>query len=298
MAVGIGANTAVFSVVNAVLLEPLDYPESDRLLQVWETDTRQSTFEDPISPVDLQDWREQAATLSEIAGYGYEALALAGDGPPERIVGIETSDNFFAVLGVEPALGRTFAADEEGPGHRVAVLGNALWRNRFAADPEVLGRSITLGGLPYVVIGVMPEGFAFPSAGELWVPFAFDVGQMSHGRSPRRGGRSYRDRRWHARDLHALAGPTPHEPGWRRPSTASDAPFSGIGAAGRWRRTPITRRAGAASPSPGSPHGGFARLLERSQPLGRHGSSQPQSTGPSKLHVPGSGNCVHGLRPA
>jgi len=181
MAVGIGANTAVFSVINAVLLQPLDYPQADRLLQVWESDARQGSFEDPISPLDLEDWQEQSTTLAEIAGFGYEALALTGDGPAERIVGIETSDNFFATLGVEPALGRTFAIGEEGPGNRVVVLGNSLWRSRFAADPEVLGRSITLGGLPCVVIGVMPEGFAFPSAAELWTPFTFDVGQMSRG---------------------------------------------------------------------------------------------------------------------
>jgi putative ABC transport system permease protein len=181
MALGIGATSAVFSVINAVVLRPLDYPDPQRLLQIWETNRRVGSLEDPVSPVDLRDWRAQSETLESIAGYGYQALAISGDGRPERLVAIETTADFFTALAVEPALGRSLEPGEEGPQHRVAVLSDRLWRGRFGADPSVIGREITLAGLPYLVVGVMPRGFAFPSAAELWVPYTFDVGQLSRG---------------------------------------------------------------------------------------------------------------------
>lgn len=181
MALGIGATTAMFSIVDAVLLRPLDYPQSERLVQLWETDRADGSLEDPVSPVDLRDWQAQSTSLESIAGYGYQALSLSGDGTPERLIAVETSASFFEVLGTEPALGRTFHPEEEGPAHRVAVLSHGLWSRRFGADPGILGESLTLNGTPYVVIGVMPEGFAHPSSAELWVPFTFDVEQLSRG---------------------------------------------------------------------------------------------------------------------
>lgn len=181
MALGIGATTAVFSIIDAVLLQPLDYPEAERLVQVWETDRADGALDDPVSPVDLKDWQAQSSALEAIAGYGYQALSLSGDGTPERLIAVETSATFFDVLGTEPAVGRTFTPDEEGPAHRVAVLSHGLWNRRFGADPGIIGRSLTLSGAPYVVIGVMPEEFAHPASAELWVPFTFDAAQLSRG---------------------------------------------------------------------------------------------------------------------
>ncbi len=180
MALGIGATTAVFSVISAVVLQPLDYPEPDRLVQVWETNRRNGNLREPVSPVDLQDWRAQATTL-DIAGFSYQALALSGDGRPERLIAVEVSPDFFDVLGVSPAQGRGFRTNEQGPSSRIAVVSHGLWTRRFGTDPALLGQTIVLGGLPYTVVGIAPEGFGFPSSAELWVPFTFDVEQLSRG---------------------------------------------------------------------------------------------------------------------
>jgi putative ABC transport system permease protein len=181
MALGIGAACAVFSIINAVVLRPLDYPQPEELLQVWETNRRVDSHEDPVSPVDLRDWQAQSTTLEHLAGYSFQALALSGDGRPERLVAVETTPELFDVFSIEPALGRALAPGEDGPQARVAVLSDRLWRGRFGADAGIVGRAIILGGLPYVIVGVMPPTFAYPPAAELWVPYTFDVDELSRG---------------------------------------------------------------------------------------------------------------------
>ena len=166
LALGIGANTAIFSLVNGVLLRPLPYPQSDRLVA--------STAYFPKGP--LKVMREQSRTVDP-AGYEDNAeFNLTGQGEPVRIIGNEVTANFFAVLEEKAALGRTFQYGEDQPGRdRLVILSHALWEQRFRSDPSIVGRSITLEGVDRVVAGVMPGHFRFPSPEtELWIPLNFD----------------------------------------------------------------------------------------------------------------------------
>jgi putative ABC transport system permease protein len=172
LALGIGANAAIFSVVNAVLLRPLPYPEPERL--VWLLGNfRRDNSTAHINPLDFLDYREQNRTFEHLAAYSPDTsdVALTGSGEPERLRGDGVSANFFDLLGVKPALGRTFVPeDEEAERNRAVVLGYGLWQRRFGGDPSIIGRTITLDGHSYNVIGVMPAGFKPPRASDLWVP--------------------------------------------------------------------------------------------------------------------------------
>ena len=181
LALGIGINTAIFSVFNGVLLQPLPYPEPGRLLQVWEE--RGAGQLNTVSAVNWVDWRAGARNLESIAVYGYEALTLTGEGEARRLVGSLVSEGFFETLGVAPLLGRAFLPEEDRPGAGdVVVLSHGLWERSFGADPEVLGRSLTLNAEPYTVVGVMPSTFAFPgSAVDLWMPHAIDLAAEERG---------------------------------------------------------------------------------------------------------------------
>ena len=172
LALGIGANSAIFSVVNAVLLRPLPFAEPERLDQIHSTIDEFGDI--PVSPPDFMQLREETRAYEELAAYTFSSPNLTGNGDPVRLNGSAVSAPFFDVLAVRPALGRTFAADESEPGReRVAVLGHALWRERFAGSPSVIGQTVQLDGEPYEVIGVMPEGFHFPGERELWVPLQY-----------------------------------------------------------------------------------------------------------------------------
>jgi len=174
LALGIGANTAIFTVVNAVLLRPLAFPEPDRIVRVLEFNRRHggSVF---VSPVNFEQWRKQSRSFTHIAALWPKSFVLAGD-RPERLLGGTVSPGFFEVLGIRPALGRTFAADEETAGRdQVVILADGLWKRRFGSDPAVLGRTITLNGASFLVAGVMPEDFSFPSRRiDLWAPLVLD----------------------------------------------------------------------------------------------------------------------------
>jgi putative ABC transport system permease protein len=155
LALAIGANTAVFSVVQAVFLRPLPYREPDRLVVLWEHKGGQDWL---VSPANFLDWRERSGAFEELALVQPVAVALTGGDEPERVRGARVSPGFFRALGVEPALGRGFLASEEEPGaDRVAVLAHGLWRRRFAADPAVVGATISLDSSAYKVVGVLPE---------------------------------------------------------------------------------------------------------------------------------------------
>lgn len=174
-AVGIGATTASFSVADHVLLRPLPFPESDRLVRMWQDQTFRGYPRMELSPSNFLDWKQAATTVSGMAAYTTRSTNLVGQGEPERLEGAVVSGDLFAVLGVQALLGRALvSADDDPRSPQTAVLSEALWRTKFAADPAVLGRAIVLDDQPYVVVGVMPPGFEFPARDvEIWTTFRF-----------------------------------------------------------------------------------------------------------------------------
>lgn len=163
LALGIGANTAIFSVVDAVLLQPLPYPDPNRLVYVSEFWPHEPPVHTVVTP-DFANWQEHNSVFQEMAAYGGDRrLELRSTGEPEAVEGVNVSEGFFAVLGVQPLLGRSFLPKEERPGgRRVVILGHALWQERFGSEPGAIGKSITLDGQEYMVVGVLPAGFRFP----------------------------------------------------------------------------------------------------------------------------------------
>jgi predicted permease len=166
LALGIGANTAIFSVINAVLLRPLPYKDPDRLVEISENNPKQGTHWFAVAPGNFLDWQKQNHVFERMAIFGVfsEEFYLAGEGQPEQLQGRRVSASFFPLLGVQPILGRTFLPEEDGPGHRVVVLTYDIWGRHFASDPNVIGHQITLNGESYTVVGVMPKGFQTLSA--------------------------------------------------------------------------------------------------------------------------------------
>lgn len=176
LALGIGANTAVFSVIDAVLLRPLPYPNWDRLVMVWERvrlPQYQNDENDP-SPGNYADWKSQNEVFEDIAAIRYHSFNLTGEGEPVRVEGEGVSASFFSVLGSNAALGRVFTPEEDRPGGpRVVVMAYGLWASRFGSDARILGKTILLDGESYTVVGVMPANFHFPDPDDqLWVPLA------------------------------------------------------------------------------------------------------------------------------
>jgi putative ABC transport system permease protein len=178
LALGIGANSAIFSVVHAVLLRPLPYEESDRLVRVYHlTDTGNRTV---MSPANFRDVRQHSRTLEELSFYFAGNPTLTGVGDPAQLRGAMVGAHFFEVFRTKPLLGRTFLPEENEPGRtRVAVLGHAFWQQRFGSDAAVIGRTITLDGEPYEVVGVMPQEFGYPADRDVWTPLEYDAPFMS-----------------------------------------------------------------------------------------------------------------------
>ncbi len=176
LALGIGANTAVFTLVDAALLRPLPFPEPERLMVLWESQQAQGKERERVSAANYLDWRRESRAFTELTAWIGWGLAITGSGEPEELTAIRASSNLFRLAGTAPALGRGFAAEEETPGRdRVVVLSHALWTGRFGADPGIVGRTLNLDGEPHQVIGVMPASFRFPDdAGvTMWLPLAF-----------------------------------------------------------------------------------------------------------------------------
>ena len=175
LALGIGASTAAFSVVHAVLLRPLPFPEQERLFVAWKRDATTSNPFVELSVADFRDWQAQSRSFESLAampttvyGYGY---VLTGRGEPVQLESAKVTGRFFGVLGARAAVGRVFdEADDRVGGPAVAVLSDRLWRERFGASPEVVGRTITLNQTAFNVVGVMPPAFNFPSGVDLWIP--------------------------------------------------------------------------------------------------------------------------------
>lgn len=171
LALGIGANTAIFSVVNAVLLRALPYPEPGRLVRFWESNPVRGWLEFAASAPNFADWRKQQSVCEQLAAYEFNTLNFTGSGEPERVAALRVTANLFSVLGVAPAHGRDFLPEDEQSGrNHVAILSDGLWRRRFGADPNLIGRQIQLGGESYTVVGVMPPRFQLTQGTELWTP--------------------------------------------------------------------------------------------------------------------------------
>jgi putative ABC transport system permease protein len=185
LALGIGATTGIFRLVNTVLLRSLPYQEPERLVRLYDVYAPLSVRTGNVSPVDVVDWRAEARTLAGIATLNSSSMALTGMGEPDVLRTGLASVNLFDLLGVQPVLGRTFRPGEDVVGnHRVAVLSHEAWRGRFGADPGVVGRTITLSGFAYQVIGILPPGFQDPRGGtppDLWRPLALNLTPEARG---------------------------------------------------------------------------------------------------------------------
>ncbi len=179
LGLAIGANSAIFSVVNAVLLRPLPYLHSEQLVRVFGSQPQLDLA--PTSPANFLDWKEHNEVFERIAAYVGKGFNLTGGDRPERVIGARVSADLFQVLGVQLVLGRAFTVEEDAAGNnQVVVLGHEFWQRRFGADPDIVGQTITLNEKPYTIIGVMPPGFAFPNARtQVWTPIAFTPGERA-----------------------------------------------------------------------------------------------------------------------
>jgi putative ABC transport system permease protein len=189
LALGIGANTVIFSVVDAVLLRPLPYPNSDQLVMLWQGGRSSNELGRlPVSPPELMDYREQNQAFQRLAAYTMADVNLSGTGEPERLRATVVSSDWFAALGIQPMTGRVFLDNEHIPGqNNSVVLSYGLWQRRFGGDPNLLGQTLVLNGRAHTVAGIMPAGFRFPAEAELWLPLALRPEQLS----PRQRDRHY-----------------------------------------------------------------------------------------------------------
>jgi len=183
LALGIGANTAIFSIVNALLLRPLPFPQPEQLVQVWEVSRQSGNEEFDVALANLADWRAQSQSFGRLAAYETADFSLTGGDEPERLFGLNVTANYFKVIGVPAAQGRDFRDDEDRPGApRVAIISHGFWQRRFAAGPNILGQTIKLNSESYNVIGIMPAGFAFPySTVEVWTPMRVEPATVNRG---------------------------------------------------------------------------------------------------------------------
>src|SRR5580692_4593282 len=182
LAIGIGPNTAIFSVVNAVLLQPLSYPNPDRLVEL-ELSSPQGNG-DITSIPKFMVWREQTQAFDSVAAYDFSGpgVNLTGGDRPEQVKGIHVSADYFRVFGAPIAIGRTFTAEEDRPGGpAVVVISNALWRSRFGRDAGIVNRTIDLGGEPYVIVGVLGPSFLSDPRSDVWLPLKPDPNSIDQG---------------------------------------------------------------------------------------------------------------------
>lgn len=173
LALGIGACTAIFSVVNGVLLQPLDYPQPDRIVVIRETNLP-AFPEFAVSPPNYLDWEKQTKSYACLAAYSGSQINLTGEGEPQRLIGVKATAHYFDVYGIKPVLGRWFVPEEDAPGkNHVVVLSHPFWQRVFGGERKVIGRSIQLNGEPYTVIGIAPPGFGQASKVDTWTPMGF-----------------------------------------------------------------------------------------------------------------------------
>ncbi len=183
LALGIGANTAIFSVVDAVLLAPLAYPEPDRLMMIWGINSSSNADQQPASVPDYDDLKEQSRAFDEIAASRSQAFNLTGGDEPERVSGARVTVNMFSTLAVKPVVGRDFLESEGLAGAEpVVILGHSLWQQRFGADPAIVGRALNVDGKSYTVVGVLPKEIYYPAQDtNLYVPFIPQPNEIVRG---------------------------------------------------------------------------------------------------------------------
>ncbi|MGD0362452.1 MAG: ABC transporter permease, partial [Bryobacteraceae bacterium] len=182
LALGIGANAVLFSVINAVLLRPLPFPDPARLVQIWESNVSRGRTAEVVSPYNFVDWQKQSTAISEMAVYEFASLALNTRAGPERMDAAFVSSRFFRVFRMAPQLGRTFSPEDDYPGSHSVIISYRAWQRHFNSDPRIAGKPITLDGEPFTIIGVMPAAFRFPALGtDLWGTPAFDLKSRSRG---------------------------------------------------------------------------------------------------------------------
>ena len=182
LALGIGATTAIFSVLDRVVLRPLPYPDPDRLAMVWEANDGKALSHERISPVNFVDYRGLSQVFEDSAAWWYPQLTLTETGhEPLRVAAVETTPNLFSVLGVQPILGAGFPQAPAYSRERIAVISHRLWRERFGGDPSIVGKNIALNGPLFTVVGVMPQGFQYPNDTDVWHRLTWDVAQHSRG---------------------------------------------------------------------------------------------------------------------
>ena len=172
LALGIGANTAIFSALDQTVIRPLPYRQPDRLAMLWEDFSAFGVPKGRVSPATFLDWRRRTRTFEQVAAYaGPRNMDVSGGGPPEEVLGMSVTANLLPLLGVPPLAGRTFSQSEEGPDRKVIVLSYRLWQRRFGGAPGLVGKTVLMNGEGYTVIGIMPRGFAYPDRDtELWMP--------------------------------------------------------------------------------------------------------------------------------
>jgi putative ABC transport system permease protein len=175
LALGIGANTAIFSSVYALLLKPLPFPELNRVVAVWDSYPSRGVLRNEVALPNYLDWRAQNQSFEQLALYSWWSVNLTGIEPPERIQGFRVTANFLTTLGVKPVMGRDFTEEENQPGKEtVAILTDNLWQRRFGGDPNILGKTITLDSVTYTIVGVMPASFRYPANAEFYSPIALN----------------------------------------------------------------------------------------------------------------------------
>ncbi len=178
VALGIGANTAIFSVVNAVMLRPLPYDHPDRLVWIAEKNDTLNLPTFGASVLNYLSWKEQSRTFESMGAFGFATFNLTDSGDPEQLTGGTVTPSLLPLLGIKPVLGRSFADDEDRPGSaRVAMIGEGLWKRRFGGDPAIVGRHLTLNGIDTAVVGIAPASLALLSNGDLWMPMTIDPGR-------------------------------------------------------------------------------------------------------------------------
>jgi putative ABC transport system permease protein len=177
VALGVGANTTIFSVVNALLLRPFAYETTPRVVMVWERGVDQTNNRNSVAPANYMDWRDQTKVFEELAAYNSQHFSLNEGEQPERVPGARVTPSLFRVLASHAERGRTFSEEEGKPGaDQVVLIKHSLWRERFGSDPDIVGRSVRIDNRPRTVVGVMPDEFDFPlNACEVWAPLAFDA---------------------------------------------------------------------------------------------------------------------------
>src|SRR5271168_542170 len=191
LALGIGANTAMFSLAEAFLLHPVPLEHADRLVALVDshTDANGISFgqdQSPVAPATYFEWKKETRSFDEMAAYAWDELNLTGNPAPQKVQSFQVTANFFETIGVHPQIGRMFLPEEEEPGKdQEIILGHALWQQRYASDPGVVGKNIKVNGRSFTIVGVMSKGFDFPKPAEAWIPLSLDL-----------KGRLQRDSRW------------------------------------------------------------------------------------------------------